>query len=36
MSVIAAAAEDLEAGKHTRLSDLHFLSTLSDDLVPAA
>ena len=33
MSVIAAADEDVQAGKHTRLSDLLYLCALPDDVV---
>ena len=35
MSVIAAADEDIQAGKHTRLSDVLYLCTLPDSDVPS-
>ena len=35
MSVVAAAEEDVNAGKHMRLADLYFLCTLPADALPA-
>jgi hypothetical protein len=35
MSLIAAAQEDIDAGKHSALPDKLFLLTLDDSIVPA-
>ena len=36
MSLIAASQEDIDAGKHAALADLHFLLTLNDSIVTPA